>query len=118
SRRSTRESWSAKAVGLGRLTAGKNKRSVPSVSTAVVRELKRDSVVVGLDQSNCFLQIVLVPAGDPHLIALDRRLDLHFGVLDGADDRFGLLALDALDDLRPLPDRAAGRRLDFAVVER
>src|SRR5206468_1116551 len=107
-RRSTRESWSAKAVGLGRLTAGKNKRSVRSVSTAVIRELKRDSVVLRLDQSNCFLQIILVSSGDPHLIALNRRLNLHFRVLDGPDDRFRLLNLDALDDLRALPDRAAG----------
>src|SRR5947208_14336354 len=80
-RRSTRESWSAKAVGLGGLTAGKNKRSVRSVSTAIVRELERDSVVVRLDQSNCFLQIALVPAGDTHLIALNRRLALPLGLI-------------------------------------
>src|SRR5437763_1609418 len=116
-RRSTRESWSAKAVGLGGLTAGKNKRSVRSVSTAVVRELERDSVVLRLDQSNCFLKIVLVPAGDAHLIALDRRLHFHLRVLDGPDDGLGLLGLDALHDLGALAHRAAGGRLDLGIVE-
>src|ERR1051325_9007795 len=116
-RRSTRESCSAKAVGLGELTVAKNNRSVRSPSTAIIRELERDSVVLRLDQSNCFLKIVLVPAGDAHLIALKRGLDLHLCVLDGADYGLGLLDLDALHDLGALAHRAARCRLDLAVVE-
>src|SRR5262249_28988244 len=117
-RRSTRESCSASTVEWGRLTAGKNKRSVRSASTTVIRELERDAEVVRLDQSNCFLQIVLALARHAHLVGLNRGLNLDLGVFDGPDDGLGLLDLDALDDLGPLPNRAAGGQFDLPVVQR
>src|ERR1051326_783025 len=87
-------------------------------STAVVGELQRDPEVALAHQRDRLLQLVLVTAGDAHLIALDRRLHFQLGVLDLLHDRLRLLGFDPLHDLDVLPHRAARGLLDLAVVER
>src|SRR5512142_1148024 len=113
--RSIREAWSWTVFGT--VTAAKDKRSLSWLSTAVICELQRNSEVALADDVDGPLQVVLAPADHADLVALNRRLHLQLGVLDGLDDRFRFLALDALNDLRSLPDRAERRLLDLSVIE-
>src|SRR5580765_4435590 len=69
------------------------------IASSVVRELQREAVVPPAKQRHDRLEVVLVPAGDAHLVRLDRGLDLELGVLDRPDDGLGLLRRDALLDL-------------------
>src|SRR5690606_12648345 len=67
--------------------------------SAVVGELERDAEVLALEQGDDRLQVILLLAGDPQLVALDLRLHaLGPAVADGLADRLGLLLIDPLDD--------------------
>src|SRR6476659_9056090 len=64
---------------------------------AIVRELHREVVVLGLDEGDDLLQVVALLAGHPKLVAL--HLDLHAlrtFVADQLGDLLGLLLADAL----------------------
>src|SRR4051794_37699234 len=68
--------------------------------SAIVGELQGDAEVLGLEQVDHGLQVVLLLAGDPQLVALDLGLyALRALVADLLADRLGLVGLDPLEDL-------------------
>src|SRR3954454_22067410 len=68
--------------------------------SAIVGELQGDAEVLGLEQVDHGLQVVLLLAGDPQLVALDLGLHaLRALVADLLADRLGLVGLDPLDHL-------------------
>src|ERR1700733_1247345 len=59
-----------------------------------IGELHVDAEVGLAQQLDHLLQRIAILAGDPHQIALDRRLHLFLAVLDDADDLAGLFEGD------------------------
>src|SRR5262249_17949019 len=87
-------------------------------SVTSVRQLDRDAEVALPQRVDHGLEIVLLLACDPDLIALDRRLDLELPILDELHDLARLLDRDALLEIDALL-RGAGRSgLDLPPPER
>src|SRR5690606_660933 len=82
-------------------------------SIAEVRELERQIELALLEELNHLLQVVALLAGDPHLIALDRRLHLDLRFLDELDDLAGRIGIDSSfhHDLLPRSVQRLVRRL-------
>src|SRR5260221_6095172 len=78
-------------------------------SAAVVAEPELEPKVPGLEEGDDPLKLVLRGAGDPELIALDRRLDLlEAALLDRLLDFLGGVLRDALGERQGTADRGAG----------
>src|SRR5215831_21340667 len=90
----------------------------PTIVSTVIRELQGKAELPSLEHRDDRLEVVLVAAGDPDLVRLDRRLHLELAVLDGFDDLLGLLRRDPLLDLDRLADRSAGGVLDLPEIQR
>src|SRR4029450_8642087 len=82
-----------------------------------VDELERDAEVRLAHRPNHGLEVVLLLAGDAHLIALDVALDLHAGPLDELHELLGLVLGDPDVHVHALPIRALGGRQDRALRE-
>src|SRR5581483_11355072 len=90
----------------------------PAGSGPEVHELQGDAEVVLLDGPDDGLEVVLLLAGDPNLVALDLALHLQPGRLHELDDLLGLLLGDADRHVDALLDGAPGRRLDRPLGQR
>src|SRR6266498_1080705 len=84
----------------------------------VVGELQREALVVLLEQGDRLLEVVLVLAGHPELVALDLGLDLEAGLAHGLGERLGLLLWDPLDERALDPVGAAARGPGLAGLQR
>src|SRR6266508_1829962 len=79
----------------------------------VVGEAQWEALVALLEQGDRLLQVVLVLAGDPELVALDLSLHLQAGLADRLGERLRLVFRDALEEraLDPVGAAAGGSRL-------
>src|SRR5437762_2043392 len=85
---------------------------------AVVPELQLHAEVVLFQDGDRALEVVLVGARDANGLGVDRRLHaLQLGVLQVADDLFGLLRGEPVLDRHHLAARGAGGGLDLAGLE-
>src|SRR5258705_5432580 len=77
-------------------------------SVAEVHELHGDVQVLAAQELHDGLQVVALLAGDPHLLALDRRLDLELRLLHQLDDLARLVGRDPALQVELLLRRAGG----------
>src|SRR6516165_7130616 len=84
------------------------RRRGSTASVPEVDELHGDAEVVLPQQLHHRLQVVALLARDAHLVALDRDLHLHLGVLHELDDLARFLDRDALLEIESLLGRPRG----------